>query len=76
MTWSTSNPNVVTVANGKLTAVATGTATITVKTANGIEASCTVTVNSRPVTPPIVDPDPKPGEGGDGDEGDETGSDA
>lgn len=77
VTWSTSNPNVVTVANGKLTAVATGTATITVKTANGIEASCTVTVNSRPVTPPVVDPDPKPGEGGDGDEGDdETGSDA
>lgn len=78
LTWSSSKPGVVTVdANGKLTAITTGTATITVKTASGIEATCTVTVVSRPVDPPVVDPDPKPGEGGDGNEGDnETGGDA
>lgn len=71
--WSSSKPSVVTVdANGKLTAVSTGTATITVKTASGIEASCTVTVISRPTTPvepPVTDPDP--GEGGDDNDGGE-----
>lgn len=66
--WSSSKPSVVTVdANGKLTAVSTGTVTITVKTASGIEASCTVTVT--PVEPPVTDPNP--GEGGDDNDGGE-----
>lgn len=57
-TWTSSNPNVATVdANGRVTAVAAGDATITV-TAGGISASCAVRVTkpSAPVTPP-TDPD-------------------
>lgn len=45
--WSTSGTNVVTVDNGKLTAVKAGTATITVKTANGKTATCKVTVTDK-----------------------------
>ena len=45
-TWSSSNTNVATVdSNGKVTAKASGTATITVKTSNGKTAICKVTVN-------------------------------
>ena len=45
-TWSSSNTNVATVdKNGKVTAKASGTATITVKTSNGKTATCKVTVN-------------------------------
>ena len=44
--WSTSDPNVATVSNGLVRAVAPGSATIYVKTADGlISASCAVTVN-------------------------------
>ena len=43
--WSSSNTSVAKVdANGKITAVSNGTATITVKTSNGKTATCTVTV--------------------------------
>lgn len=46
VTWSTSNTAVATVANGVVTPVAAGTATVTVKTVSGARtATCTVTVN-------------------------------
>ena len=45
-TWSSSNTSVATVdSNGKVTAKASGTATIMVKTSNGKTATCKVTVN-------------------------------
>ena len=51
MTWTSSDPSVATVdANGLVTAVSPGTATITA-TADGVSATCTVTV-TRPYTPP------------------------
>ena len=44
--WSSSNTSVATVdSNGKVTAKASGTATITVKTSNGKTATCKVTVS-------------------------------
>lgn len=65
LTWTSSNPSVIEVdANGTLKAVGYGNATITVKTVNGMEASCLVTgpvKQTTPVNPPVVDPDPKPG---------------
>ena len=54
LTWTSSKPKVATVdANGLVTAVGKGKATITVKTANGKKAKCAVTVNkaSAPVAP-------------------------
>ena len=46
--WSTSSEEVVTVVDGKVTAVAPGTATITVKTKDGEKtASCAVTVTAK-----------------------------
>nr|MCR5206672.1 Ig domain-containing protein [Lachnospiraceae bacterium] len=45
VSWTTSNASVATVSNGKVTGVAAGTATITVKTNNGKTATCTVTVD-------------------------------
>ena len=53
VTWASSDPSVATVdAAGKVTAVAPGTATITVTTADGNHtATCTVTV-TRPYIPP------------------------
>ena len=45
ITWSSSAPTVASVdRNGKVTALAVGTATITATTSNGLTASCTVTV--------------------------------
>ncbi len=44
VTWSTSNSRVATVKNGKVTAKAKGTTTITVKTTNGKTARCKITV--------------------------------
>lgn len=44
LTWSSSNSNVATVSNGKVTAVAVGTTTISVKSSNNKSASCKVTV--------------------------------
>jgi len=43
-TWESSNTGVVTVANGKLTAVSAGTADVTVTDADGNTAKCAVTV--------------------------------
>ena len=45
VTWTSSDRSVATVANGNLTAVDSGTATITATTSNGKTATCTVTVS-------------------------------
>lgn len=51
LTWNTSNASVVTVKNGVVTAVAPGTATVTVTTDDGGKtAVCTVTVNAATVS--------------------------
>lgn len=51
--WSSGNKSVATVSQtGTVTAVKAGTAVITAKTANGIAASCTVTVTEADATPP------------------------
>lgn len=48
VTWYSSNSKVATVSkNGKVTAVKTGTATITAKTANGLKATCKITVKAK-----------------------------
>lgn len=48
VTWYSSNSKVATVSkNGKVTAVKAGTATITAKTANGLKATCKVTVKAK-----------------------------
>ena len=44
VTWKSSNTNVATVSNGKVTAKSVGTATITAKTSNGKTATCKITV--------------------------------
>lgn len=51
VTWSSDNPSVATVNNGVVTAVAPGTATITVTTEDGNKtATCKVTVTHGPLT--------------------------
>lgn len=53
VTWSTSNRDIVRVfTSGKITAVATGIATVTAKNANGDKVTCKVTVlnSSKPLT--------------------------
>ncbi len=50
VTWTSSDPAVVGVENGELTAYAAGTAEITAATVNGLTAVCRVTVAER--TPP------------------------
>ena len=55
LTWTSSKPDVATVTqDGKVTAIAKGTTTITVKTANGKTATCTVTV-TKSLVKNIVD---------------------
>ena len=49
LTWKSSNSNVATVSNGKITAVAVGTATITATANNGQQATCKVTVENPTV---------------------------
>lgn len=49
ITWSSSDTGIVTVAEGKLTAVDAGTATVTAKAGN-VKAECSVTVNPINVT--------------------------
>lgn len=44
--WTSSNENVATVVNGKVTAVGVGTATITATAGVGVEATCAVTVTA------------------------------
>ena len=58
VTWESSDESVATVSNGKVTAVAEGTATITVKTDDGgFTATCDVTVTKKetPIDPPSGD---------------------
>ena len=51
VTWESSNPDVATVEDGKVTAVKAGEATITVKTVDGgYTATCTVTVTDKTYT--------------------------
>lgn len=45
--WTTSDPTVATVVDGKITTKNYGTATITATAANGVSASCTVNVTAR-----------------------------
>ena len=47
-TWSSSNNNILTVSNGKITAKNTGTAMVVAKGLNGSEANCMVTVRNAP----------------------------
>lgn len=47
-TWSSSNTNILTVSNGKITAKNTGTAMVVAKGLNGSEANCMVTVRNAP----------------------------
>ena len=56
LTWSSSNPAKATVdTNGKVTAVAAGTTTITAKSSNNIQASCSVTISEpEPVVTPAT----------------------
>ena len=51
VSWSSDKPEIASVANGTVTAKAEGTAVITA-TADGVSATCTVTVNPATVTPP------------------------
>lgn len=44
ISWSSSNTKVATVTNGKVKAKKTGTVTITAKAANGVKATCKVTI--------------------------------
>ena len=53
VTWNSSDTSIATVSGGKITAVKTGTATITA-TANGKSASCTVTVSEKAIVPKIT----------------------
>ena len=54
VSWSSSNPSVVSVSNGTVTALAAGTASIAATASNGITAQCTVTVTApAPVQPTV-----------------------
>lgn len=60
LTWSSSNSKVATVSGGKITAVGAGTATITVKAANGVTATAKITVTAAETEP--TEPETKPTE--------------
>lgn len=55
VTWVSSNPEIATVNNGTIVGVKAGFATITVRTANGIERYVNVKVTEIPVTGVFVD---------------------
>lgn len=50
LTWSSNNNNIVTVDNGKIKAVGTGSAVVSIIAHNGKSASCTFTVTEAPPT--------------------------
>ncbi|WP_289761929.1 Ig-like domain-containing protein [Duncaniella muris] len=58
VTWSTSDASIATVdEDGVVTAVAVGNATITATTANGLKASCKITVAETPASGIVIDKD-------------------
>lgn len=60
LTWTSSNAGVASVdENGKATAHAAGTATITAETANGVSGSCTVTVTEETIDVTSITIDPQ-----------------
>ncbi len=52
--WTSSDKNVLTVDNGKVTAVGEGTATITATDFSGLQASVTIRVKSSATEPPVT----------------------
>ncbi|MBR5735552.1 MAG: Ig domain-containing protein [Bacteroidales bacterium] len=56
--WTSDNPATVTVNGGKILAVASGSATITA-TADGVSATCVVTVRQLPASEPEPEPQPE-----------------
>ena len=48
VTWTSSNTSVATVANGMVTAIASGSATITAQTNNGCSDTCHIVIVSKP----------------------------
>lgn len=50
LTWSSSDSNIAKVEDGTVTAVAKGSAVISVKAENGVTASCNVTVKDKEIT--------------------------
>ena len=50
VTWSSSDPDIVTVSDGNVTALAYGKATVTAQTVNGICVTCKVDVIKRPAS--------------------------
>lgn len=62
--WTSSDENVATVEDGKITAISEGTATITAKTEDGeYTATCVVTVTKDGTTPPVEDVQPEEPDG-------------
>lgn len=55
VTWKSSDDSIATVENGKVTAIAAGTASITATTANSKSASCTVTVTAVDKTNNLIE---------------------
>ena len=54
ITWISSDPNVASVVNGKVTGVSVGTTKILARSNNGISAQCTIIVSNKPnETPPM-----------------------
>ena len=51
VTWSSSNTSVATVTDGKVTAIAVGSATITAKSNNGLNVTCRIVVVGKGVPP-------------------------
>lgn len=58
--WSTSDEKVATVKNGKITAIAPGTVTITVKATDGSKKKATIKVTVTKKAVPQPDPNPQP----------------
>lgn len=57
LTWNSSNPNVVSINNGAIEAIGIGTSIITLKTDEGIEASCKITVKDIEISKIILNKD-------------------
>lgn len=73
VTWTSSDPAVATVDNGKVTAVKAGEATITAK-AGEKAADCKVLVKAKDIPAPTPTPTPNPGTGSDVGSGGDSGA--